>query len=225
MAGRRNDPHDESPIETDELAFAEEDERLPWLETGEDDEEADGVDSGRILGFALVGLLVIAVLVGAIYLFSRQGERGEPIADGSTIAAPEGPYKVRPDDPGGRTFEGTGNVAPAVAEGQTREGRLARDEAPRPSVDTRKPGEPVEAQPSGIAVQVGAYSSRADASAGWATLNRQTDKLQGVNHRIVEGQADIGTVFRLQAMAGDEAAARALCQALKSDGVACQVKR
>lgn len=224
MAGRRDDATDE-PIQTDELAFAEEDERLPWLESGEDDEEAAGVDGARMLGFALIGLLAIAVLVGAIYWISRQSGGGEPIADGSTIEAPEGPYKVRPEDPGGKKFEGTGNVAPAVAEGQTREGRLARDEAPKPSLDTRKPGEPVEAQPSGVPVQVGAYSTRAAASAGWTTLTRQTDKLQGVSHRIVQGQADIGTVYRLQAMAGDEASARALCQALKSDGVACQVKR
>lgn len=227
MAGRKDDAIDDAPIETDELAFADEDERLPWLESGEDDEDGgEGVDSGRILGFALIGLLVIAVLVGAIYWFARQGPGGEQVADGSTIEAPEGPYKVRPDDPGGKTFEGTGNLAPAVGEGQTREGRLAREEAPKPSVDARRPGEPVEPQgEGGVAVQVGAYSTRESAVAGWSKLTGQTDKLQGVNHRIVEGRADIGTVYRLQAMAGDAAAARALCQALKSDGIPCQVKR
>lgn len=209
-----------------ELEFAGDDERLPWLETGEYDEEDEGVDTGRILGFALIGLLVIAALVGGIYWFSRGGGDRELVADGSTIAAPEGPYKERPEDPGGKTFEGTGNVAPAVGEGQTPEGRLARSEPPRPSVDARKPGEPVEAaETRGVAVQVGAYSTRESAESGWRKLTSQTDKLQGVSYRVVQGEADIGTVYRLQAMAGDAAAARALCEALKSDGIACQVKR
>ena len=77
----------------------------------------------------------------------------------------------------------------------------------------------------GIGVQVGAYSNRETAEAGWASLVRQTDALAGVRHRIVQGQADIGTVYRLQAVAGNEASARALCDALKADGIACQVKR
>ena len=219
-----NGPDDDE--DAAELEFADEDERLPWLESGEYDDEDGGVDTGRILGFALVGLIVIAALVGGIYWFSRGGPDRAVVADGSTIAAPEAPYKERPEDPGGKTFEGTGNVAPAVGEGQTREGRLARSDPPRPSVDARKAGEPVEtAAASGVAVQVGAYSTREGAESGWRKLAGQTDKLQGVTHRVVQGEADIGTVFRLQAMAGDAAAARALCVALKSDGIACQVKR
>lgn len=216
---------DDEMVETEELAFADEDERLPWLESGEYDDEDRGVDTGRIVGFALLGLLAIAAFVGGIWFFTRDSADSELVADGSTIAAPEGPYKERPEDPGGKRFEGTGNVAPAVGEGQTREGRLAREEAPKPSVDARRTTDaPEPAQASGVAVQVGAYSTRESAEAGWRQLASQTDKLAGVSHRVVQGQADIGTVYRLQAMAGDAAAARALCQALKSDGVACQVK-
>ena len=33
-------------------------------------------------------------------------------------------------------------------------------------------------------------------------LSAYHDKLAGVSHRVVQGQADMGTVFRLQAMAG-----------------------
>lgn len=216
---------DDDTVETEELAFADEDERLPWLESGEYDDEDRGVDTGRIVGFALLGLLAIAAFVGGIWFFTRESADSELIADGSTIEAPEGPYKERPEDPGGKRFEGTGNVAPAVGEGQTREGRLAREEAPKPSVDARRTTDPPEpAQASGVAVQVGAYSTRESAEAGWQKLASQTDKLAGVSHRVVQGQADIGTVYRLQAMAGDAAAARALCNALKSDGIACQVK-
>ena len=153
------------------------------------------------------------------------------MADGSVIEAPPGPYKTRPENPDGKRFEGTGNIAPAVGEGQTREGRLAQDTA-APPVAVEQPGDEedegkaeADAPRAGPVVQVAAYSSRADAQAGWQALMRQTEALAGVGHRIVEGQADIGTVYRLQATPGSLAAANALCTRLKADGLACQVKR
>jgi hypothetical protein len=218
----------------EQLTLADEDERLPWLETGDDDYAEGGVDTGRIFGFALLALLALAILVGGIWWFGHRSTDPALIADGSTIAAPEGPYKQKPANPGGRTFEGTGDMAPAVGEGQTREGRIA-DAAPKPSVAAPKAGESPAPAASGsatpgtdnsgsVAVQVGAYSSKEAAEAGWQRLLGQTTKLAGVSHRAIQGQADIGTVWRLQAMAGDTATANRLCAALKADGVACQVK-
>lgn len=213
----------------EQLTLADEDERLPWLETGDEDFDEGGVDTGRIFGFVLLALIALAAFVGGIWWFGNRGGDTEIVADGSTIEAPPGPYKERPEDPGGKQFEGTGNLAPAVGEGKSTEGRLA-DNAPQPPVEAPKAsGSPAPsatpAATGGIGVQVGAYSSKADAEAGWQRLQSQTDKLTGVSHRVVQGQADIGTVFRLQAIAGDAAAASRLCAALKSDGVACQVKR
>jgi len=46
-----------------------------------------------------------------------------------------------------------------------------------------------------------------------------------VRYRIVQGQADIGTVYRLQALPGDLATARTLCNGLKADGIACNIKQ
>jgi hypothetical protein len=224
MAGRNGD--DDEFIADEQLALADDDERLPWLESGDDeDEDEGGVDTGRIVGFAMFAALALAALVGGIWWFGQRTPDAELVADGSTIPAPAGPYKTRPSDPGGKTFEGTGNLAPAVGEGKTIEGRIA-EQAPVPSVDVPKPGQkPAPAAPSGVAVQVGAYTSRDTAEAGWQKLLARTDKLAGVNHRVVEGKADMGTVYRLQAMAGDAAGATALCRALASDGVDCQVKR
>ena len=74
-------------------------------------------------------------------------------------------------------------------------------------------------------MQVGAYRDEATARAGWAALRRQTDALSGVEYRIVKGEADIGTVYRLQALPGDMAAARRLRDALQGGGVASQIKR
>ncbi|WP_240957107.1 SPOR domain-containing protein [Pseudopontixanthobacter vadosimaris] len=214
----------------DELALDRQDERLPWLESADDEEDAGGVDPARLIGFVLLALLALAVLIGGGWFIANSGGDGEIVADGSTIEAPDEPYRSRPDNPGGKEFAGTGDVAPAVAEGQTREGRIAEDDTPRPTVnvaqeaDVAEPQETPEPALGGVAVQVGAYMNEATAESGWAELRSRTDLLNGVNHRIVRGNADIGVVYRLQAVAGDLSSARQLCTALKNDGVACQVK-
>jgi len=212
--------------EGEELALSDSDERLPWLESGDEEVVAGGVDTGRLVMMGLLALLVLLAVVAAIWFVSNQGAGAEPEADGSVIAAPDAPYKTRPEDEGGKTFAGTGDTSFAVGEGQTREGRLATAPAvAAPSVATTLNGTETAAPARGGAgVQVGAYSRREDAEEGWATLIRQTEALSGVSHRVVEGQADIGRVYRLQAVAGDRASAERLCAALKADGLACQVK-
>lgn len=210
------------------LALSDDDERLPWLESGDFDAEESRWDSGRLFGFALLALLVLAAAAAGYWWYSSRETSGGLQPVGTTIAAPEGPYKVRPADPGGKTFEGTGDTSFAVGEGQGKEGRLAAKPAAAPSPEAvASDAPPVAAAPqaSSVGVQVGAYASNAAAQAGWQTLLRQTDKLAGISHRIVEGQADIGKVYRLQAVTGDLASAKGLCAALKADGVACTVKR
>lgn len=214
---------EEAVVETEELEL-DDDERLPWLESADYDEGGQGVDTGRILGFLMLALLLLAAVLGGAWYFFNRAPAADLVADGSTIEAPEGPYKERPDDPGGRIAEGTGDIAPVVGEGQSREGRLAPQETPQPSIATAGSDGAAE-DSSGVAVQVGAFSNRETAERGWQTLMRQTEVLSGVRHRVVEGQADIGKVFRLQAVAADAAGAKQLCDALQADGVACQVKR
>ena len=221
--------------EAEQLDLGADDERLPWLE-GDDDDQEPGVDTARIAAFGVIGLLVIALIVGGIWWASRGHLGGGPKPDGSTIAAAPGPYKAKPANPGGKTFVGTGDESFAVAEGKSREGVLATDTAPKPSVDaatvanTKPTGAPAATKPSaapevaGVGVQVGAYSNRATAESGWSKLATQLPALQGVKHRVVEGQADIGTVYRLQAVTANLAEANALCSKLKATGGACQVK-
>ncbi len=238
--GREGDEPNEAEVE--ELSLIDEEEPLPWLESGDYDDGDEGVDTGRIVGFVLIAALALLALFGAIWFFSNRAGDAELIADGSTIEAPAGPAKEKPEDPGGRNFAGTGDVAPAVSEGQTREGRIADKIIPKPGIDVAKPEavkpaavkqDPVKqaadlpanpAESGGVAVQVGAYSNKAGAEKGWNALNRQTEVLQGFKYRIVEGQADIGTVFRLQAIAPDVSGAKSLCDKLRADGLACQVK-
>lgn len=226
----------------DELGLGEPD-SLPWLESDEEDEGAGGVDTSQIVLFALGLIALLGVAWAGVWYITNRAASSEVVADGSVIAAPEGPIKTRPDDPGGKTFDGTGNVAPVVGEGGSRPGVVAETPMPAPAGGT--PGQPA-AQPSaapsaaaakpaapaagqapatgGVGVQLAAYGTRARAEQGWSDAQRRTDALKGVKYRVVEGKVDIGTVYRLQAVVGTRAEADTLCRALKADGVDCQVK-
>lgn len=221
-----------------QLALDDDDGQLPWLESADDDEADDGVDTARIVWFALIGVVSLALIVGLIWWLGNRGSDSELVADGSTIEAPSEPFKTRPDDPGGKEFAGTGDTSFKVGDGQEPEARLATDTPPSaaipgpspipgPSIDREQAGSQGSGEAAasgGVAVQVGAYSSRERAQEGWNTLSARHDALKGVKYRIVEGQADIGKVYRLQAVAGSAAGADQLCASLKAQGAACQVK-
>ena len=220
------DGDDEHTVE-EELELAEEDESLPWLESADDYEEDEGVDGSRLLMFALLGLAALIAIVGGIWWATNRAPDSAMVADGSTIENP-GEFKEKPEDPGGAEVAGTGSVAPGVAEGQRSEGRIADGSDAKPSIDTDQGGSTGASQEAsgngGTGVQVGAYSSRAKAEQGWKELTGRYSALSGFKYRIVQGQADIGTVYRLQAVAGSRSAANSLCSKLKSAGGSCQVK-
>ena len=250
----------------DRLALGE-DERLPWLDSA-DDVDHQSQDSGRMAGFVALGLLALAALIGGLYWVSHSQSPSSQ-ADGSLIEASKAPYKVEPANPGGKTFEGTGDSSYKVSEGKrpdgssgaanagakaadakaaaeakpgagkTAEGKTAEDKAAAAktaeaktaeakTVESKsaaaKPAAAGAASQGGVGVQVGAFSSHAAAEAAWSKLSAQYSALSGHSHRIVEGKADIGTVYRLQALANDAGAASALCGTLQSAGLHCQVK-
>lgn len=218
-------------LETEQLELADEDDRLPWLEGSDGDDYAyDGGDNSGMMKLIAMGLAALIVLVGAIWWATHRNPDPALVPDGSLVQAESGSYKEAPKDPGGKQFDGTGDSSFAVSEGQNRPAQLGGADkvpAPAPNADPKaKPGVNV-AQPAagGVGVQVGAFSSKAAAEAGWSKLVGQANgALSGVSHRVIEGSADNGTIYRLQAVAGDGAAANALCGKLKSAGISCQVK-
>lgn len=228
--------HEGAHEEADRLRFNEE-ERLPWLEADDDDDDYEGADGARILGFVIAGLVVLAALVGGVWWLTHRTTDDTLVADGSTIEAPAAPYKEAPKNPGGKTFDGTGDSAFVVSAGKTPPARLGQSGAPAPAPApapaaapsaAATPAATASASPAPVAgpgVQIGAYSSQAAADAAWQRLSGQYEALSGVRHRVTEGKADIGTVYRLQAVPGDIAAANGLCARLKAAGLPCQVKQ
>jgi hypothetical protein len=216
---------DDDAIEPQELAFAQRDERLPWLE-GDEDAEEGSVDTGRVIVFVVVSLVVLGLIIGALWWFFRDRSGGNLVADGSTIQAPAEPYKTKPANPGGSKAIGTGDASFKVAEGKEVNGTVAETSAPRPSIDRNQTGPALAQAPAseGVGVQVGAYSTQNGAEAGWSTLSTRYPALSGVKHRIVQATVDGSPIYRLQAVEGDVKAAQSLCSTLQSQGADCQVK-
>ena len=78
--------------------------RLPWLETVDEDYDV-GPSVFRVVLMVLLGLAIIAAAIFGFYWY-KQHQRAD--GNGALIVAQEGDYKVKPDDPGGLKVEGEG---------------------------------------------------------------------------------------------------------------------
>jgi hypothetical protein len=75
---------------------------------------------------------------------------------------------------------------------------------------------------SGFGVQLGAFSSAERANAEWQKLQAEAaGTLDGLQPRVVVGEAAGKTIYRLQAEVRDEAQARAICGGLKVANKPC----
>lgn len=128
----------------------EDDEALPWLEPAEPEDE----DEGRAFpyrGLIIAGAIIVATV--AVLWFVVEwigGGRGTDTVAATDevplIQAPDGAYKVRPDDPGGLDVDAD-SLTHSVAEGQDPDGELALDvisEEPVPVI----PAAPAQSAPA-----------------------------------------------------------------------------
>jgi hypothetical protein len=248
-------PHEHERLDLDDGA------RLPWLES-DDEEYIETVSTGRVVLAAVLGLLVLGAVIGGLWWYTHHQAAGQPVADGSTVAAPPGPYKDAPKNPGGKTYQGTGDTSYVVSQGHDRQAQLAdngdggmasangsgvgasagsgfgsgRGDAGKAGVGGAQQGNggklvrtdsgaaDAGAAPAGGVAQIGAFSTQALAEAAWSRLSSQHTTLANLHHRVVQGQADIGTVWRLQVITG-AGGGNALCDRLRGEGLPCQVKR
>ncbi len=224
-------------MSTGEYEMRDED-RLPWLETVEDDYD-DGPSIVRIVLLVLLALAIVAAAIfGYQYLKKHQGVDG----NGALITAQDGDYKVKPDDPGGMKVEGEGDTAIATSDGAGM-GNAAIDlktgpEAPiagkkvAPAKVDGGASKVVAAIPSaaaaasgGALVQLGSFSSESEANATWATISKKYAYLAPMGKSVQAAQVNGQTVYRLRVNAGGAGAATSLCAKLAAAGQACFVPR
>ena len=141
-------------MSTGEYEIRDED-RLPWLETVDED-YSEGPSILRIGFLVILGLIIVAGAIFGIYWYQKhQGIEGT----GALIAAQEGDYKVKPDNPGGMKVEGEGDTAFATSEGKGASNASidlkAMPEAPMPAktAETTKPE--AKAGPAAVPTTVG----------------------------------------------------------------------
>ena len=214
------------------------DDRLPWLETADDDYD-DGPSVIRIVLLIVLALAIIAAAIfGYQYYKTHQGVEG----NGALIAAQEGDYKVKPDDAGGMKVEGEGDTAIATSDGAG-SGNASIDlkAAPEAPVAGRKakPAAPAagsakavtqipsaRAVPSGGAlVQLGSFPTEAAANAAWGTISRKATFVASLGKSVQAAQVDGRTVYRLRVNAGSAGQAVSVCDRLKAVGEACFIPK
>ncbi len=207
---------------SDSLDLDEED-RLPWLESADDYDDDGEYSSVRVAVFVAASLLLLAAIVGGIYwLQNRDG--GGLDGNGELIAAQEGDYKVRPDDPQAKQFEGEGDASFAASEGKGTPAQLGEPvdiEAPM-----RKPDSAPAADAEGSAlIQLGAFSSASLADKSWAGFARRFESIGALPKKILPGTVEGGRIYRLNAVAPSREAAQEICNNLKAAGESCLVVR
>jgi len=207
--------------------------RLPWLETADGYEYDDGASPLKVVAMVLAALALLAAIVGAVYWLQRN-QSGGANGNGEVIAAPAGDYKVKPQDAGGKRFEGEGDSAFAASEG-TKTGatlvpaaKIATTAPPAAtaSAPVAAPATAAPAPASTVMVQLGAFGDSAKADAAWTALNKRFGFLAGMNRKIVEANVEGGRkVFRLQAVTANSSQAQQLCAKLKVAGENCLIVR
>jgi hypothetical protein len=212
-------------------------EALPWLEAVDDEDEPRGVSAKKMLTALLMVLVGVGIVAGTLFYLGReQAGSGPP----ELIKAPPGPYKVKPETPGGLDVSGDSGTAYATGAGVDTDAQLdvtkLKDPPPPPVEEgepkrkppnevkepapTAPPAPPTPAAP-GSTVQLGAYGSTAKAETAWKMLSARFPEVAALGKQVVPYNGG----YRLRASAASPAAAKAACAAVTAGGENCFVVR
>jgi hypothetical protein len=229
-------------IRADEPTPLDDGDRLPWLEAVEDDDVAEGPSMAKLVAFVVVGLVTIGLIVGGLFWIGNRGTSGS--GEPELIAAAEGDYKVKPDEPGGMTVEGEGDSAFAASAGADPKGAIDMNAVPEtpvtaapmpqpapsatpqeqlipaPAPTNAPAATPAPATPAtgGSSVQLGAFSSQAGANAAWKALSGRFAYLAPLSHSVTPVTSGGKTLYRLRASGPN---AKNLCGRLRVAGESC----
>ena len=208
-------------------------EALPWLEAVEDEDDPPALSARKMLAALVLVLLGVAIVAGTLFWLGRQDTGSGPP---ELIRAEPGPYKVRPDDPGGLDVAGESGTAYATGAGEDSDAVLdvsrlkdiplpapenkPEAETPKPVPrETPKPPPPAPVGAKGTIIQLGAYGSTAKAETAWRLLSSRFPDVARLNKLVVPYSGG----YRLRAAASSPAEAQAACRAVTAGGENCFV--
>ena len=216
---------------------------LPWLEAVDDEDEPRGLSARKMLAALAVVLIGAALVAGTLFWLGRSSGNGGNRPP-ELIRAEPGPYKIKPENPGGLDVAGESGTAYATSAGEEPEAQLdlgavaetplARPQPAPPerstSTEQRPPVEEpaapaAPAGPSGSTIQLGAYDNQAQAEAAWKSLSGRFSAVAAMNKIVVPFSVNGRTGYRLRAGAASPAEAQRACQLLKVAGDDCFVVR
>jgi hypothetical protein len=221
---------------TDGRAF--DDQGLPWLEAVEDEDGPRGVSARKML-IALLMVLIAAAIIGGTFFWL--GRRDAPvIGEPELIRAEPGPYKVKPDDPGGLDVAGESQTAFETSAGEDPDSALDMNnlpqgvDAPPPEpvpgavaepapkkVEPKAPPSPaVDGAGAGPTIQLGAYASTIKADTAWTMLSNRFPEVASLNKSVVSATVNGKSIYRLRAV-GSTDQTRAACAAMRAAGESC----
>lgn len=212
------------------------DQSLPWLEAVENEDGPRAISARKMLAALLLVLLAGALVAGTMFWVGRQ----DPATGGvpELIRAAPGPYKVKPDRPGGLDVAGESETAFSTSAGEDPDAaldpsKLPKEMTPLPAEpqaqppkpkDPPKPAqvEPAAPAPAGPTIQLGAYASTVKADTAWQMLSGRFPEVAALQKAVVSATVGGRTVYRLRA-AGSAEETRAACSALRAAGESCLV--
>ena len=215
---------------------AYDDGQLPWLQAVDDEDEPRGISARKMM--AALGLVLIAVLLVAATFFWLG--RRQTVANGppELIKAEQGPYKVKPSDPGGLDVQGESETAFETSAGEDKDSQLDLSKMPEQPVAKPQPqpqpapppetsagakaAKPEPAPPTvvhGSIIQLGAFANQAQAERAWTALSSRFQSIGSMGKLIVPFSGGI----RLRATASSPAEAKQACATLKAAGENCFV--
>jgi hypothetical protein len=205
--------------DTDRLLRDED--KLPWLEPVENDERPRGGGTGAVVAALVAALVALGLVVGGVFWLRDNGPAGLSGGQSEMIAAPAGPYKQKPTEPGGMKVEGQGDAAFTASTGAEVNAAIDIDgvaEAPlsgKGSAPAEVAAAPVAKTPvPTVKVAAAAAPSAPAAAARFAYLKPLTSSVTPV-------KSGSSTLYRLRASAGPDAAI--VCGKLKVAGETCAV--
>lgn len=232
---------DEGAMMSDGRAY--DDQGLPWLEAVDDEDGPRGISAKKMFVALLMVLAAAAIVAGTSFWLGRRDApvNGPP----ELIKAEAGPYKVKPDDPGGLDVAGESGTAFSTSAGEDPDSALDMNklpqgvEAPPPEPVPGAPAEPAPkklppnetkepapddgvAAPPGPTIQLGAYASTIKAETAWGMLSSRFPEVASLRKSVVSATVNGKAIHRLRAV-GSADQTRAACAALKAAEESCLV--